>query len=162
MVCDLVLFPFFRQMHGRASVVLAVQRDRRVFEPLKNFSISPSNLAYCQDANFCRSAPHEPHKLKSSAVLDRVKGDLPAEQVLANTFPPNYNEDYTELFDLFARTRRRRALISAVARLRSYATRDRLSAQVRILDRRALTTVQFYNALFGLPDELFRKVVRAL
>ena len=54
------------------------------------------------------------------------------------------------------------ALISAVARLRSYATRDRLSAQVRILDDRALTTVRFYNALFGLPDELFRKVVRAL
>ena len=94
--------------------------------------------------------------------MDRVKGDLPAEQVLANTFPPNYNEDYTELFDLFARTRRRRALISALARLRSYATRDRLSAQVRILDDRALTTVRFYNALFGLPDELFRKVVRAL
>jgi len=45
---------------------------------------------------------------------------------------------------------------------RSYATRDRLAAQVRILDDRALTTVQFYNALFGLPDELFRKVVRAL
>ena len=39
---------------------------------------------------------------------------------------------------------------------------DRLAAQVRILDDRALTTVQFYNALFGLPDELFRKVVRAL
>jgi hypothetical protein len=53
-------------------------------------------------------------------------------------------------------------LISAVARLRSYATRDRLSAQVRILDDRTLTTVRFYNALFGLPDELFRKVVRAL
>ena len=45
---------------------------------------------------------------------------------------------------------------------RSYATRDRLAAQVRILDDRALTTVQFYSALFGLPDELFRKVVRAL
>ena len=55
-------------------------------------------------------------------------------------------------------TRTRRA----IARLRSYATRDRLSAQVRILDDRALTTVRFYNALFGLPDELFRKVVRAL
>ena len=94
-------------------------------------------------------------------ALDRVKGDLPAEQVLANVYP-DFNEDYPKLFDLLARTRRRRALISTVVRLRSYATRDRLSAQVLILDRRALTTVQFYSALFGLPDELFRKVVRAL
>ena len=58
--------------------------------------------------------------------------------------------------------RSRRNTISTIKRLRSYANRDRLSAQVLILDRRALTTVQFYNALFGLPDELFRKVVRAL
>ena len=55
-----------------------------------------------------------------------------------------------------------RNTISTIKRLRSYATRDRLSAQVRILDDRALTTVKFYNGLFGLPDELFRKVVRAL
>ena len=47
-------------------------------------------------------------------------------------------------------------------RLRSYATRDRLAAQFQILDHRALTTVQFYNALFGLPDDVFRKVVQAL
>ena len=99
--------------------------------------------------------------LRAGASLDRVKGDLPAEQVLANVYP-DFNEDYPKLFDLLARTRRRRALISTVVRLRSYATRDRLSAQVLILDRRALTTVQFYSALFGLPDELFRKVVRAL
>ena len=81
---------------------------------------------------------------------------------MANIFPPDYNEDSTKLFDLFARTRSRRNTISTIVRLRSYATRDRLSAQVRILDDRALTTVRFYNALFGLPDELFRNVVRAL
>ena len=55
-----------------------------------------------------------------------------------------------------------RNTISTVVRLRSYATRDRLAAQFQILDHRALTTVQFYNALFGLPDDVFRKVVQAL
>ena len=81
---------------------------------------------------------------------------------MADICLPNYNENYTKLTDLLARTRRRRNTISTIVRLRSYATRDRLSAQVRILDDRALTTIRFYNALFGLPDELFRKVVRAL
>ena len=95
-------------------------------------------------------------------AVDRVKGNLPAELVLADICPQFYNEDYTKLINLLARTRRRRALISTVVRLGSYATRNRLSAQVRILDDRALTTVRFYNALFGLPDELFRTVVRAL
>ena len=72
------------------------------------------------------------------------------------------NEHFCALKTLVHGERSRRNTISAIARLRSYATRDRLSAQVRILDDRALTTVKFYNALFGLPDELFRKVVRAL
>ena len=104
--------------------------------------------------------------LRAGASLDRVEGDLSAEQALAikeRRFPYlGRNEHFCALKTLVHGERARRNTISAVARLRSYATRDRLSAQVRILDDCALTTVKFYNALFGLPDELFRKVVRAL
>ena len=104
--------------------------------------------------------------LRAGASLDRVEGDLSAEQALAvkeGGFPYlGRNEHFCALKTLVHGERSRRNTISTIKRLRSYATRDRLSAQGRILDDRALTTVQFYSALFGLPDELFRKVVRAL
>ena len=98
--------------------------------------------------------------------LDSVRGGYTAEQQLAKELldRPNLarDENFRALKTLVHGERARRNTISTIKRLRSYATRGRLSAQVRILDDRALPTVQFYNALFGLPDELFRKVVRAL
>ena len=95
--------------------------------------------------------------------MDRVKEDYTAEWVLAKELPHIARDEQIRLLETLVHGERsRRNTISTIKRLRSYANRDRLSAQVLILDRRALTTVQFYSALFGLPDELFRKVVRAL
>ena len=100
--------------------------------------------------------------------MDRVEQDYTAEWVLAKIATKlqrvslDRDEQMRLLEDLVHGERSRRNTISTIVRLRSYANRDRLSAQVLILDRRALTMVQFYSALFGLPDELFRKVVRAL
>ena len=101
--------------------------------------------------------------LRGGASLDRVKEDYTAEWVLAKELPHIARGEQTRLLETLVHGERsRRNTISTIKRLRSYATRDRLSAQVRILDDRALTTVKFYNGLFGLPDELFRKVVRGL
>lgn len=129
--------------------------------------------------------------LRAGASLDRVEGDLSAEDVLARTERKYLDrvegdsyfsaEDYlaartdlehlslfwedgkyfSALKTLVHGTRSRRT-IAAIARLRSYATRGRASAQVLILDHCALTTVRIYNSLFGLPDELFKKIVLAL
>ena len=109
------------------------------------------------------AAPRAEPRGRALFVVDRVKEDYTAEWVLAKELPHIARDEQIRLLETLVHGERsRRNTISAVARLRSYANRDRLSAQVLILDRRALTTVQFYSALFGLPDELFRKVVRAL
>ena len=55
-------------------------------------------------------------------------------------------------------TRTRRA----IARLRSYAIRGRVTAEFRLLDVGALAKVKLYNSLFGLPHVLFQKIVSKL
>ena len=59
-------------------------------------------------------------------------------------------------------TRTRRA----IARLRSYAIRGRVTAEVRLLDEGALAAlvarVKLYNSLFGLPHVLFKEIVSKL
>ena len=55
-------------------------------------------------------------------------------------------------------TRTRRAM----ARLRSYAIRGRVTAEVRLLDDGALARVKLYHSLFGLPHVLFKEVVSKL
>ena len=55
-------------------------------------------------------------------------------------------------------TRTRRA----IARLRSYAIRGRVTAEVRLLDDGALARVKLYHSLFGLPHVLFKEVVSKL
>ena len=58
-------------------------------------------------------------------------------------------------------TRTRRA----IARLRSYAIRGRVTAEVRLLDDGALAAlarVKLYNSLFGLPHDLFKEVLSKL
>lgn len=96
------------------------------------------------------------HGVHAGASLDRVWGDLSAEQRLAQERDSPHFRSLKELVKRARSTRTRRN----IARLRSYATRGRASVGVRLLDRRALTTVHYYNSLFGLPDELFKKIVR--
>ena len=58
-------------------------------------------------------------------------------------------------------TRTRRA----IARLRSYAIRGRVTAEVRLLDDGALAAlarVKLYHSLFGLPHVLFKEIVSKL
>ena len=55
-------------------------------------------------------------------------------------------------------TRTRRA----IARLRSYAIRGRVTAEFRLLDDGALARVKLYHSLFGLPHVLFKEVVSKL
>ena len=54
-------------------------------------------------------------------------------------------------------TRTRRA----IARLRSYAIRGRVTAE-RLFDDGALARVKLYNSLFGLPHVLFKEIVSKL
>ena len=55
-------------------------------------------------------------------------------------------------------TRTRRA----IARLRSYAIRGRVTAEFRLLDDGALARVKLYHSLFGLPHVLFKEIVSKL
>ena len=145
---------------------IARHRSRRRARPAEMTPLGAC-LGFLYDANIVgNSLKIARILLRAGASLDRVRGGYTAEQQLAKELlnRPNLarDENFRALKTLVHGERSRRNTISAIVRLRSYATRDRLSAQVRILDDRALTTVQFYSALFGLPDELFRKVVRAL
>ena len=71
------------------------------------------------------------------------------------------DEHFRTLKNLVYGTRTRRA----IARLRSYAIRGRVTAEVRLLDDGALAAlarVKLYNSLFGLPHDLFKEVVSKL
>ena len=57
---------------------------------------------------------------------------------------------------LGTRTRR------AIARLRSYAIRGRVTAEFRLLDDGALARVKLYHSLFSLPHVLFKEIVSKL
>ena len=67
-------------------------------------------------------------------------------------------EHWRALKNLVYGTRTRRA----IARLRSYAIRGRVTAEVRLLDDGALARVKLYNSLFGLPHDLFKEIVSKL
>ena len=113
--------------------------------------------------------------LRAGASLDRVHYEKSAEQYLAGlerrtTLGPvcplpltvRGNEHFRALKNLVHGTRTRRA----IARLRSYAIRGRVTAEVRLLDDGALAAlvarVKLYNSLFGLPHVLFKEVVSKL
>ena len=68
------------------------------------------------------------------------------------------DERWRALKNLVYGTRTRRA----IARLRSYAIRGRVTAEVRLLDDFALARVKLYNSLFGLPYDLFKEIVSKL
>ncbi len=109
--------------------------------------------------------------LRAGASLDRVHYEKSAEQYLAGlerrtTLGPvcplpltvRGNEHFRALKNLVHGTRTRRA----IARLRSYAIRGRVTAEVRLLDDGALARVKLYHSLFGLPHVLFKEVVSKL
>ena len=108
--------------------------------------------------------------LRAGASLDRVIGagslfgEMSAEQLLAHMeFDSNLarDENFRTLKNLVYGTRTRRA----IARLRSYAIRGRVTAEVRLLDDGALAAlarVKLYNSLFGLPHVLFKEIVSKL
>ena len=92
-------------------------------------------------------------------------GEMSAEQFLAclesNKPDLTGDEHWRALKNLVHGTRTRRA----IARLRSYAIRGRVTAEVRLLDDGALATlarVKLFNSLFGLPHALFKEVVSKL
>ena len=92
-------------------------------------------------------------------------GEMSAEQFLVwlESNKPDLigNESWPALKNLVHGTRTRRA----IARLRSYAIRGRVTAEVRLLDDGALAAlarVKLYNSLFGLPHVLFREIVSKL
>ena len=68
------------------------------------------------------------------------------------------DEHFRTLKNLVYGTRTRRA----IARLRSYAIRGRVTAEFRLLDDGALARVKLYHSLFGLPHVLFKEVVSKL
>ena len=103
--------------------------------------------------------------LRAGASLDRVYNEKSAEQYLAKgeRMKPHLarDEHFRTLKNLVHGTRTRRA----IARLRSYAIRGRVTAEVRLLDDGALAAlarVKLYNSLFGLPHVLFKEVVSKL
>ena len=115
--------------------------------------------------------------LRAGASLDRVHYEKSAEQYLAEVERWNErarvinerrhphlarDEHFRMLKNLVYGTRTRRA----IARLRSYAIRGRVTAEVRLLDDGALAAlvarVKLYNSLFGLPHDLFKEVVSKL
>lgn len=92
-------------------------------------------------------------------------GEMSAEQFLAwlESSHPNFtvDEHWRALKNLVYGTRTRRA----IARLRSYAIRGRVTAEVRLLDDGALAAlarVKLYHSLFGLPHVLFKEIVSKL
>ena len=89
-------------------------------------------------------------------------GEMSAEQFLAclesNKPDLTGDEHWRALKNLVHGTRTRRA----IARLRSYAIRGRVTAEFRLLDVGALAKVKLYNSLFGLPHVLFQKIVSKL
>ena len=115
--------------------------------------------------------------LRAGASLDRVHYEKSAEQYLAEVERWNErarvlnermhphlarDEHFRTLKNLVYGTRTRRA----IARLRSYAIRGRVTAEVRLLDDGALATlvarVKLFNSLFGLPHDLFKEIVSKL
>ena len=108
--------------------------------------------------------------LSAGASLDRVHYEKSAEQYLAEVerrmerLYPHLarDENFRTLKNLVYGTRTRRA----IARLRSYAIRGRVTAEVRLLDDGALAAlvarVKLYNSLFGLPHVLFKEIVSKL
>ena len=71
------------------------------------------------------------------------------------------DEHFRTLKILVHGTRTRRA----IARLRSYAIRGRVTAEVRLLDDGFMATlarIKLFNSLFGLPHALFKEVVSKL
>ena len=107
--------------------------------------------------------------LRVGASLDRVHYEKSAEQYLAELerrmerMKPHLarDEHFRTLKNLVHGTRTRRA----IARLRSYAIRGRVTAEVRLLDDGALAAlarVKLYNSLFGLPHVLFKEIVSKL
>ena len=101
--------------------------------------------------------------IRAGASLDRIIGGLSAEQYLdysenIRSNPFARNEHWRALKNLVHGTRTRRA----IARLRSYAIRGRVTAEVRLLDDGALARVKLYHSLFGLPHVLFKEVVSKL
>ena len=105
--------------------------------------------------------------IRAGASLDRIIGGLSAEQDLdysenIRSNPFARNEHWRALKNLVHGTRTRRA----IARLRSYAIRGRVTAEVRLLDDGALAAlvarVKLYNSLFGLPHDLFKEVLSKL
>ena len=100
--------------------------------------------------------------LRAGASLDRVHYEKSAEQYLAKgeRMKPHLarDEHFRTLKNLVYGTRTRRA----IARLRSYAIRGRVTAEVRHLDDGALARVKLYHSLFGLPHVLFKEVVSKL
>jgi len=101
--------------------------------------------------------------IRAGASLDCVSGGLSAEQHLDYRENIRYNhfagdERWRALKNLVYGTRTRRA----IARLRSYAIRGRVTAEVRLLDDFALARVKLYNSLFGLPHDLFKEIVSKL
>ena len=89
-------------------------------------------------------------------------GEMSAEQFLAwlESNKPDLigNESWPALKNLVPGTRTHRA----IARLRSYAIRGRVTAEVRLLDDGALARVKLYHSLFGLPHDLFKEIVSKL
>ena len=109
--------------------------------------------------------------IRAGASLDRVHYEKSAEQYLAalerrTTLGPvcplpltvRGNEHFRTLKILVHGTRTRRA----IARLRSYAIRGRVTAEIRLLDDGALASVKLYNSLFRLPHDLFKEIVSKL
>ena len=105
--------------------------------------------------------------IRAGASLDRIIGGFSAEQYLDYRENIRYNhfagdESWRTLKNLVYGTRTRRA----IARLRSYAIRGRVTAEVRLLDDGALAAlvarVKLYNSLFGLPHVLFKEIVSKL
>ena len=104
--------------------------------------------------------------IRAGASLDCVSGGLSAEQYLdygknIRSNPFAGDEHWRALKNLVHGTRTRRA----IARLRSYAIRGRVTAEVRLLDDGALAAlarVKLYNSLFGLPHDLFKEVLSKL
>ena len=104
--------------------------------------------------------------LRAGASLDRVHYESSAEQYLAELerrmerMKPHLarDEHFRTLKILVYGTRTRRA----IARLRSYAIRGRVTAEFRLLDAGALARVKLYHSLFGLPHVLFKEVVSKL
>ena len=101
--------------------------------------------------------------IRAGASLDCVSGGLSAEQYLdygknIRSNPFAGDEHWRALKNLVHGTRTRRA----IARLRSYAIRGRVTAEFRLLDVGALAKVKLYNSLFGLPHVLFQKIVSKL